>query len=227
MPSNLVAILRTEYRNSTPKTRYKNLIKLLRCAGTDHKLSTEEIVSETGHLLKKYERSKSERIAGLIIVLNAGIAGQVAQRHLNKTPDLTCRYHDLMQEALTGILIAVRKFDPDKGVPFSSFAYTTANFTLMHYRRNRKGVIKIPQIWGEKYSKVMRARERGGNKQSALDVAISFGIAPDLWRDIEAAHKVQVSSLTEEFEVVGNGAHSGGAPRIKRPNIERAHQVSL
>jgi RNA polymerase sigma-B factor len=52
---------------------------------------------------------------------------------------------DLKQVALLGLVRAVDRFDPQRGVPFSAFATTTIVGELKHYLRDRSWAIRPPR----------------------------------------------------------------------------------
>jgi RNA polymerase sigma-B factor len=52
---------------------------------------------------------------------------------------------DLRQVALLGLVRAVDRFDPERGVPFSAFATTTIVGELKHYLRDRSWAVRPPR----------------------------------------------------------------------------------
>jgi len=52
---------------------------------------------------------------------------------------------DLKQVALLGLVRAVDRFDPERGVPFSAFANSTIVGELKHYLRDRSWTIRPPR----------------------------------------------------------------------------------
>jgi RNA polymerase sigma-B factor len=52
---------------------------------------------------------------------------------------------DLTQVALLGLVRAIGRFDPERGVPFSAFATTTIVGELKHYLRDRSWTVRPPR----------------------------------------------------------------------------------
>jgi RNA polymerase sigma-B factor len=52
---------------------------------------------------------------------------------------------DLKQVALLGLVRAVDRFDPERGVPFSAYASTTIVGELKHYLRDRSWAVRPPR----------------------------------------------------------------------------------
>lgn len=52
---------------------------------------------------------------------------------------------DLTQVALMGLVRAIGRFDPQRGVPFSAFATTTIVGELKHYMRDRSWTVRPPR----------------------------------------------------------------------------------
>lgn len=59
-------------------------------------------------------------------------------RDLNLTKVKKEDFEDLLQEARMGLLVATKAYKPDKGVMFSTFAYTTIRNTLFKYLAKNK-----------------------------------------------------------------------------------------
>ncbi len=77
------------------------------------------------------------------------------QKHYGLAVALSRRYsaratwadsaEDLKQVALLGLVRAVDRFDPERGVPFSAFATTTIVGELKHYLRDRSWAVRPPR----------------------------------------------------------------------------------
>ncbi len=75
--------------------------------------------------------------------------------HYNLAVSLARRYsmratwadssEDLKQVALLGLVRAVDRFDPERGVPFSAFASSTIVGELKHYLRDRSWAVRPPR----------------------------------------------------------------------------------
>ena len=68
-------------------------------------------------------------------------------------------YEDIYQVASIALIKAVERFDPEKGVKFSSFATPTLIGEIKRFFRDKASVIRIPRRIYEVYQKVSHARE--------------------------------------------------------------------
>jgi len=64
---------------------------------------------------------------------------------------------DLTQGALLGLVRAIDRFDPDRGVPFSAFASTTIAGELKHHLRDRTWTVRPPRRVQNLYLRTHRA----------------------------------------------------------------------
>ena len=118
------------------------------------------------------------------------VANHIARRHGHRgeTAD------DLEQVARLGLILAVDRFDPARGVDFLSFAVPTVNGEVQRYFRDRASAIRVPR----------RLRQL----QSAIyDAAAELG-----QRHGRAARPSEIAALLEvDLEVVLDGLQAAGA----------------
>ena len=107
---------------------------------------------------------------------------RMVERHLPLADSLARRYRhtsepldDLMQVARMGLVKAVDRWDPRRGIAFSSFAVPTITGELQRHFRDRGWTIRPPRNLQELYLRVQRAREalsqELGREPTARDVA--------------------------------------------------------
>jgi RNA polymerase sigma-B factor len=73
-----------------------------------------------------------------------GLAVSLARRYSSRS-SWGDSSEDLRQVALLGLVRAVERFDPTRGVPFSAFATSTIVGELKHYLRDRSWAIRPPR----------------------------------------------------------------------------------
>jgi RNA polymerase sigma-B factor len=81
--------------------------------------------------------------------------------HLARTYDRgTGQSDDLSQVASIGLLKAIERFDPDRGIAFSSYAVPTISGELKRYFRDKGWLVRVPRDLQERSLAVQDAAER-------------------------------------------------------------------
>jgi RNA polymerase sigma-B factor len=109
---------------------------------------------------------------------------QLATRHLSLARHLALRYsdgseplEDLVQVASLGLLKAAERFDPERGVAFSTFAVPTILGELRRHFRDRGWMIHVPRDLKEASLRVSRAlAEHSGRSTTPAQLAELTGL---------------------------------------------------
>jgi RNA polymerase sigma-B factor len=107
---------------------------------------------------------------------------ELVERHLPLAEHVARRFRhtsepldDLVQVARLGLVNAARRWDPERGVAFSTFAVPTIMGELRRYFRDRAWLVRPPRGLQELYLAVQRCREQLwqelGREPTAGDVA--------------------------------------------------------
>jgi len=107
------------------------------------------------NLFEEFKRSHNVAIRNEIVSKYLYLAEIIAKKFLNRGID----YEDIYQVASIALIKAVERFDPEKGVKFSSFATPTLIGEIKRFFRDKASVIRIPRRIYEVYQKVSHARE--------------------------------------------------------------------
>ena len=129
-----------------------------------------------------------------------GLARQVAVRYRRQSEPL----EDVMQVAALGLLKAIDRFDPDRGIAFSSFAVPTMLGEVKRHFRDKSWTVRPPRDLQELTLRV---------EQAATQLASSFGRSPSV---VEIAEHLSVSDedVLEALEAGrARSATSLSAPR--------------
>jgi RNA polymerase sigma-B factor len=149
-----------------------------------------------------------------------GQADELVDRHLSLADHVAYRYRhtsepleDLVQVARIGLINAARRWDPDRGVAFTTFAVPTILGELRRYFRDRAWMVRPPRGLQELYLSVQRARERLwqdlGREPTAQDVATALDRPlEDVLNALAAGDAYDPSSLDAP---VGHDRFDGGA----------------
>jgi RNA polymerase sigma-B factor len=104
-------------------------------------------------MLARYRATRDPREREIIIERFLPLARKLARRYEHSDEPLD----DLVQVAALGLVKAVERFDPDRGVAFSSYAVPTILGELKRHFRDRTWAIRVPRDLQELSLKVDRA----------------------------------------------------------------------
>jgi RNA polymerase sigma-B factor len=99
---------------------------------------------ERAELRKKfveYKANNSRKLRNELIEAHRSLASHLARRFANRGEP----FDDLLQVAQLGMLKAVERFDPDRGLEFSTFATATVEGELKRHFRDRTWSIRVPR----------------------------------------------------------------------------------
>ncbi|MGE3622177.1 MAG: SigB/SigF/SigG family RNA polymerase sigma factor, partial [Acidimicrobiia bacterium] len=107
---------------------------------------------------------------------------------------------DLRQIALLGILKAVERFDPERGIPFSSFASRTVNGEIKRWFRDRTWTVRPPRSAQERHLEVRKVTERLsqqlGRSPTVAEIGAEIGASDDaVLEALEASAAYRGASL--------------------------------
>jgi RNA polymerase sigma-B factor len=107
---------------------------------------------------------------------------------------------ELVQVALIGLLKAIDRFDPDRGVAFSTFAWATINGEIRRYRRDHTWSVHVPRMLKERYLLTSRVLDELSNllgrSPTIAEVAAETGLSDeDVIEAIEVRRAYAVDSL--------------------------------
>ena len=120
--------------------------------------NVENIVNsyeDSDNLFEKLNNSQNVEVRNEIVKKYLYLAEIIAKKFVNRGID----YEDIYQVASIALIKAVERFDPGKGVKFTSFDTPTLIGEIKRYFRDKASVIRIPRRIYEVYQKVSRARE--------------------------------------------------------------------
>ena len=94
-----------------------------------------------GALFVDYRRTRDRALRNRIIEMNLGLAEHLAYRYSGRGE----RQEDLSQVAMVGLLKAVERFEPERGLAFSSFATPTIEGELKRHFRDQRWAVRVPR----------------------------------------------------------------------------------
>ncbi len=138
-------------------------------------------------------RSASER------PLKAALQDDIALRHLDIAESVARSFAaggpeaaDIRQVAYLGLIKAVQRFDPARGVPFASFAVPTINGEIKRYLRDSCWVVRPPREVQDLRTEIARAApamaQRLGREATAAELGIELGWPEEKILEAQASH---------------------------------------
>jgi RNA polymerase sigma-B factor len=106
--------------------------------------------------LRDYAKGRDPELRERAILAYLGLADRLAARYRGR-PNTT--YDDLRQTARVGLITAVDRFDPDRGVPFAAFAVATVLGQLKRHLRDATWQVGVPRIVKENALRLAAALE--------------------------------------------------------------------
>jgi RNA polymerase sigma-32 factor len=94
---------------------------------------------ETQELVQRYSETHDPRIEARLVELHRPLVYKIAHQYRPSPNDL----EDLVQEGSVGLLIAIRRFDPKRGVKLPSFAGWWIRALQMRWLINNHRLVKI------------------------------------------------------------------------------------
>lgn len=151
-----------------------------------------EVQDSEYKLFSQYRHTKDKELRDKLVENYIYIAEILSKRFINRGIE----YDDIYQVACIGILHAVERFDPDKGVKFASFATPTVFGEIRRYFRDTGNFIKIPRKLYEVFRRAEIIR-RSKNSVSHSELARMMHLSMD---EIDAAYKAGGSAFIHSLE---------------------------
>ena len=103
--------------------------------------------AEAAQLFREYFETRDPDLRERLVCAHLGLAASLASRFSSRqeSPD------DLHQAALLGLLHAIDRFDPTRGVQFTTFAWATISGELKRHFRDRTWGVRVPRRVQELY----------------------------------------------------------------------------
>lgn len=158
-----------------------------------------EIITSEYELFSQYKETKDINLRDEIVSSYIYIAEILSRKFINRGVE----YDDIYQVACMGILYAVERFDPDKGVKFATYATPTVMGEIRKYFRDKGNFIRIPRRLYEIFYKAEKIR-RVSSEISQEEIARILNIPEKTLRSVyEMGDMSFIKSL--EYEAYADG----------------------
>lgn len=149
---------------------------------------------------RRFRDSGDRRLRNDLVREHLSLAEACARRFANRGEPLD----DLEQVAMVGLVKAVERFDPVKGVPFAGFAVPTITGELRRHFRDATWAIKVPRGAKDLHVKLPAAIERLsvelGHPPTPAEIAEDLGVVVDQVLDALDAGAAYRTSSTDTPE---------------------------
>lgn len=188
--------------------------------------------AEIDRIWTKFARDKNSELRGELITVYAPLVRFVVGR-LGIPPTSLLEAEDLVSYGMIGLINAIDRFDPSRGVRFEAFASVRIRGAVIDQLRSlnwlpRSAISRVRQI----ESALAALEQRLGRPAKEKEVAEEIGVSPDRYRQIllevnstvlsldaplgSSSHDDEVTSLSELLE-----DHTAPGP------VEQAEQQEL
>ena len=152
--------------------------------------------ADTYEKFSEYRRTGDRRLRNELVEEHMRLAEFLARRfaHRGEAAD------DLRQVALVGLLKAVERFEPDRGLQFSSFATPTITGELKRYFRDRGWAVRVPRRVQELHLELDRTvnelSQELGRPPTPAEIAQRAGVLEeDVLESMEAGSLYRLASI--------------------------------
>ncbi len=158
-------------------------------------------------LFEVYARTGDRAIRDELIEAHLRLAEHLARRFSNRGEPLD----DLVQVASLGLVKAVERFEPDRGLEFSTFATPTIVGELKRHFRDKGWAVRVPrrvqELHGEINSHVGELTQKLGRSPTIAELALASNSSEEeVLEAMEAAHAYRSTSI----DAPAPGSEDGG-----------------
>lgn len=149
----------------------------------------------------EYRRTRSAELRDELVLEHTGLVEKLARQFMSSGEPV----EDLMQEGYIGLIKAVDRFEPDKGVKFTTYATHIITGEIRHYLRDLGKLIQEPGWHQQLRYQVTRSgdmlQQRLGRQPTPEEIALDLGIEVEkVERVLKNSQIFQVESLDAGVE---------------------------
>jgi RNA polymerase primary sigma factor len=153
-----------------------------------HELITPDKEKELGALARKGDQGAIQELARA----NLRFVISVAKKYQNRGLSLT----DLIQEGNVGLVTAARKFDPEQGVKFISYAVWWIRQAILASLANHGRAVRVPLNRASDLARIFREKERLkqdlGREPSTEELARATDLTPELVESLQTLNAAEI-----------------------------------
>jgi len=164
-------------------------------------------------LFLKYQKTKDPQVRQQLVELFNNLVVFLAKKFANRGEPL----EDIVQVGYIGLLQAIERFEPQRGLEFSTFATPTIVGEIKRYFRDKSWAVKVPRRLQETMQRAdlaqQRLQARLGRQPSVNEIAKELELEPE---DVLAAMEASPAQHTISFESTGPAKEEDGLQLTER-----------
>jgi len=153
-----------------------------------HELITPDREKELGALAQKGDEEAIQELARA----NLRFVISVAKKYQNRGVSLT----DLIQEGNVGLVTAARKFDPEQGVKFISYAVWWIRQAILASLANQGRAVRVPLNRASDLARIFREKERLkqelGREPTSEELGKATDLTPELVESLQTLNAAEI-----------------------------------
>ena len=126
-------------------------------------------------IFRRYAKNRDERTRDLLVKMHQNLVRYLASKFINRGEP----FDDLIQVGTIGLINAIDRFDPERGIKFSTYATPTIVGEIRRYFRDKAWSMKVPRRLQELNIAASKAQEslssKLGRPPSIREVAERIG----------------------------------------------------
>jgi RNA polymerase sigma-B factor len=155
---------------------------------------------------EEYRATGDQQVRDELVVEYLGLARALARRYSGRGESM----EDLQQVATVGLLKAVERFDPGRGLSFTTFAVPTITGEIKRHFRDRTWATRVPRALQELALRltdsVRELNQELGRSPSIREIAERLGVDEELVLEaMEVSRSYTASSLDAPADDESNG----------------------
>jgi RNA polymerase sigma-B factor len=164
-------------------------------------------------LFLKYQKTRDPQVRQQLVELFNNLVVFLAKKFANRGEPL----EDIVQVGYIGLLQAIERFEPQRGLEFSTFATPTIVGEIKRYFRDKSWAVKVPRRLQETMQRAdlaqQRLQARLGRQPSVNEIAKELELEPE---DVLAAMEASPAQHTISFESTGPAKEEDGLQLTER-----------
>ncbi|HEX3948145.1 MAG TPA: sigma-70 family RNA polymerase sigma factor, partial [Acidimicrobiales bacterium] len=159
-------------------------------------MDTGRSSQRTRERFAEFAETRDPALRDALVTAHLGLAHQLARRFVNRGES----YDDLVQVASMAIVKSVDRFDPERGVEFSTFATRTVLGELKRHFRDKGWAVRAPRRIQELYLELGQSvgtlSQELGRSPTVVELAQATGASEEaVLEALEAGQGYRTSSI--------------------------------